>query len=231
MIMEIHLHDEYIIAQPLPDKIQLNLDYRNKKGLRLQLDWLCRFGNVKAILQLKKSLNLGDVTEHFKIVASKLLELEGTFTDGFDSNIKYLLNKKNWHLANCIQGKPPIALKKNCHQYAFDLHCFPVINQVPQALIKPFDADSPFKEFNPSSLGPLLSIPQLRDFIAMTIHVGDEADMELLKYAHILVEQTIDLLTTSLHVVENSGQSIQQIFLSVEQQLKQTKLDQHIRWN
>jgi hypothetical protein len=229
--MEIHLHDEYIIAQPLPDKIQLNLDYRNKKGLRLQLDWLCRFGNVKAILQLKKSLNLGDVTEHFKIVASKLLELEGTFTDGFDSNIKYLLNKKNWHLANCIQGKPPIALKKNCHQYAFDLHCFPVINQVPQALIKPFDADSPFKEFNPSSLGPLLSIPQLRDFIAMTIHVGDEADMELLKYAHILVEQTIDLLTTSLHVVENSGQSIQQIFLSVEQQLKQTKLDQHIRWN
>jgi hypothetical protein len=71
--MEIHLHDEYIIAQPLPDKIQLNLDYRNKKGLRLQSDWLCRFGKVKAILQLKKSLNLGDVTEHFKTVASKQL--------------------------------------------------------------------------------------------------------------------------------------------------------------
>jgi hypothetical protein len=92
--MEIHLHDGYIIAQPLPDKIQLNPDYRNKKGLRLQIDWLCRFGNVKVILQLKKSLNLGDVSEHFQIVASKLLELEGTFTDGFDSNIKYLLNKK-----------------------------------------------------------------------------------------------------------------------------------------
>jgi hypothetical protein len=51
--MEIHLHDGYIIAQPSPDKIQLNPDYRNKKGLRLQLDWLCRFGNVKAILRLK----------------------------------------------------------------------------------------------------------------------------------------------------------------------------------
>jgi len=218
--MEIHLHDGYIIAQPLPDKIQLNPDYRNKKGLRLQIDWLCRFGNVKVILQLKKSLNLGDVSEHFQIVASKLLELEGTFTDGFDSNIKYLLNKKNWYLANCIQSKPPIALKKSCHQYAFDLHCFPIVNQVPQALIKPFDAASPFKEFNPSSLGPLLSIPKLRDFIAMTIHYGDEADMELLKYAHILVEQIVDLLTSSLHVVENSGQSIHQIFLSVAQQLK-----------
>ena len=123
-----------------------------------------------------------------------------------------------------MQGKPAIALKKNCHKYAFNLHCFPIVNQLPQALIKPFDADSPFKEFNPSSLGPLLVIHKLRDFIAMTIHYGDEADMELLKYAHILLEQPTDLLTTSLHVVENSGQSIQQIFLSVKQQLKQTKL-------
>ena len=123
-----------------------------------------------------------------------------------------------------MQGKPAIALKKNCHKYAFNLHCFPIVNQLPQALIKPFDADSLFKEFNPSSLGPLLVIHKLRDFIAMTIHYGDEADMELLKYAHILLEQPTDLLTTSLHVVENSGQSIQQIFLSVKQQLKQTKL-------
>ena len=223
-MMKVHLHDRDIIAQPLLDKIELNLDYRNKEGLLLKLDWSCRFGNVKNILQLKRSLNLGDVSDHFQIVASKLLELEGTFTDGFDSNIKYLLNKENWRLTNCKLGKPAIALKKNCHQYAFDLHCFPIVNQAPQALIKPFDANSPFKEFNPSSLGPLLSIPKIKDFIAMTIHYGDEADMELLKYAHILLEQPTDLLTTSLHVVENSGQSIQQIFLSVKQQLKQTKL-------
>jgi hypothetical protein len=208
----------------LHDKIQLNLDYKNKERLFLQLDWTCRFGNVKAILQLKKSLNLGEVSNHFQIVANKLLELEGTFTDGFDNNITYLLNNKNWHLANCKQGKPSIALKKNCNQYAFDLHCFPIINNDPQALIKPFDADSPFKEFNPSIVGPLLSFPKLKDFIVVTIRCGDEADMELLKYAHILLEQLIDLLTTSLNVVENSGQSVQEIFLSVEQQLKELKL-------
>ena len=57
----------------------------------------------------------------------------------------------------------------------------------------------------------------------MTIRVGDEADFELLKYAHILVEQLMALLTTSLHVVENSGQSIQQIYLAVEQQIKDMK--------
>jgi hypothetical protein len=189
----------------------------------LQLDWTCRFGNVKAILQLKKSLNLGEVPDNFQIIASKLLELEGTFTDGFDNNIKYLLNKKNWYLANCKKGKPSIALKNHCNHYAFDLHCFPVVNNQPQALIKTFYVDSTFKEFNPSILGPLISIPKLSDFIALTTRCGDEADMELLKYAHILVIQLIDLLSTSLHIVENSGQSIQEIFLSVEQPLKEIK--------
>ncbi|WP_339725127.1 hypothetical protein [uncultured Paraglaciecola sp.] len=189
----------------------------------MQLDWTSHFGNVKAILQLKKSLNLGEIPDHFQIVANKLLELEGTFTDGFDNNIKYLLNKKNWNLTNCKQGKPPIVLKTHCNQYAFDLHCFPVVNDEPQAMIKPFDCNSPFKEFNPSSLGPLLSIPKLSDFMSVTIRCGDEADMELLKYAHMLLEQLLELLSTSLQVVENSGQSIQEVFLSIEQQLKTIK--------
>jgi hypothetical protein len=186
----------------------------------LELDWASRFGNVKAILQLKKSINLGEIPNHFQIVANKLKELEGTFTDGFDNNIKYLLNKKNWHLDNCISGKPPIVLKKHCNHYAFDLHCFPVVNDEPQAMIKPFDNNSPFKEFNPVTLGPLVSIPQLSDFISVTIRCGDDADMELLKYAHMLLEQLIDLLTQSLHVIENSGQSIQEVFMSIEQQIK-----------
>ena len=124
--VEAYVYYGDIIAQPLLDRIGLSRDYRNKERLILQLDWTCRFGNVKAILQLKKSLNLGEVPDHFQIIANKLLELEGTFTDGFDNNIQYLLNKKNWHLANCKQGKPSIALKTHCNHYAFDLYCFPI---------------------------------------------------------------------------------------------------------
>ncbi|WP_299076909.1 hypothetical protein [uncultured Paraglaciecola sp.] len=172
---------------------------------------------------MKKSLNLGEVPHHFQIIANKLLELEGTFSDGFDSNITYLLNKKNWNLTNCTDGKPPVILKKHCHQYAFDLHCFPVINDEPQAQIKPFAANSPFKEYNPASLGPVLSIPKLQDFIAITIRCGDEADIELLKYAHMLIEQLLQLLQASLQVIESSGQSIQGLFLSVEQEIKDMK--------
>jgi hypothetical protein len=196
---------------------------KDKEGQRSQLNWTCRFNNVKAILQLKKSLNLGDITQQFQLIANRLLELEGTFIDGFDNNIRYLLNQKNWNLANCKQGKPSIALKKYCNQYAFELFCFPIINDEPQVFIKPFDKNSSFKEFNPSSLGPLLSISKLNDFISLTVRCGDEADMELLKYAHTLTEQLIGLLSVSLHVVENSGESIEATFFTIERQIKQLK--------
>lgn len=190
----------------------------------MRLVWTCRFGNVKAILQLKKSLNLGEVPEHFQIIANKLFELEGTFTDGFDNNIKHLLNKKNWNLANCKQGKPTISLKKHCNRYGFDLFCFPIINNESQAIVKPFDENSPLKEFNPSSLGPLLSIPRLSDLVSVSVRCGDEADIELLKYAHTLIEQLIKLLSTSLHVAQNSGPTIKEVFFAAEKQLKDMKM-------
>ena len=71
----------------------------------MQLDWTCRFGSVQTILQLKKSLNLEEVTDHFPIIVDKLLQLEGTFTDGFDDNIKYLTITNNRYLTNCTQSK------------------------------------------------------------------------------------------------------------------------------
>lgn len=179
----------------------------------MQLDWTCKFGNVKEILQLKKSLNLGEIPKHFQIIANKLMELEGTFTDGFNNNIKYLLNQKNWNKANCQAGKPSIALTKHINQYAFDLHCLPIIASEPQIVVKAFDIASPFIDYNPANVGPLVSIPNLRDFIDSIIRYSDDADMELIKYAHMLIEQLIELLTKSLKVVENSGQSIKELYI------------------
>jgi hypothetical protein len=141
------------------------------------------------------------------------MELEGTFTDGFNNNIKYLLNQKNWNIANCQAGKPPIALTKHTNQYAFDLHCLPIVNSEPQIMIKAFDQASPFLDYNPANVGPLVSIPHLRDFIDVIIRFRDDADLELLKYAHMLIEQLIELLTKSLNVVENSGQSIKELYM------------------
>jgi hypothetical protein len=186
----------------------------------LQFDWNGRFGKVKPILQLKKSINLGDVPHNFHILANKLLELEGTFTDGFANNITFLLDQNNWQLKNCVDGKPQVVLRKHINPYAFDLHCFPIIRGEPQAVVKAFHPDSGFKQYDPAVVGPIVSLPKLGEFISMTIRCGDEADVELLKYAHMLMQQLTEFLTKSVNVIQNDGQSIQQVFEYFQQQLK-----------
>ncbi|WP_133469522.1 hypothetical protein [Paraglaciecola marina] len=182
-------------------------------------NWNCRFGSIKTITQLKKTINMGEIPNYYSLVANKLSELEGTFTDGFDNNIKYLLKKDNWQTGNLINGKPQVSLIKHLNAYSFDLHCFPIINDEPQMLVKPYDPLSPFKEFNPAVLGPLLRIPNLQEFINITIRFGDEADLELLKYTHMLVEQLVTLLKQNILVIENAGASIEEIYTESMTQL------------
>lgn len=188
----------------------------------MHLEWTCRFTKVKAIIQLKKTITLGVLPHSFNIVANTLQELEGTFTDGFNNNITYLLNQQNWQIDNCKHGKPQIALIRQMSQYAFDLHCFPIIAREPQAIVKAFHPASGFKEFNPAITGPLIRIPQLDNVIKTYIRCGDEADLELIKYAHILVEQLCDFLTQRLSVTDNCGQSIKSALLNAEQSAKTT---------
>ena len=190
----------------------------------MQQDWTCRLGNIKAINQLKKSINLGEIPTYYSLVATKLSDLEGTFTDGFDNNIKYLLNQKNWQVNNLVAGKPQVSLKKHLSDYAYDLHCFPIIDDEAQVVVNPFDPKSPFKEYNPAVIGPLVRSPNFSEFISMTIRIGDEADMELLKYAHMLIEQLTTLLNERITVVENTGLSIKDIFVDIQQQLNELKM-------
>lgn len=181
-------------------------------------DWTCRFNNVKAILQLKKSINFGDVSLNFETVAKTLKELEGTFTDGFENNIKYLLNKDNWntnHPNNLDHGKPKISLRSRMDEYAFELHCFPIVKDEAQAVVICNDPNSPFIEYNPASFGPLLKINGLSQLIDMTIRKGDDADMELIKYAHMMTEQLVALFSKRLSVTETSGNTVKEFFKSV----------------
>ncbi|MEP1551525.1 MAG: hypothetical protein ABJJ44_15335 [Paraglaciecola sp.] len=184
-------------------------------------NWNCRFGSIKTITQLKKTINMGEIPNYYSLVANKLYELEGTFTDGFDNNIKYLLKKDNWQSANLVNGKPQVSLIKHLNAYSFDLHCFPIINDEPQMLVKPYDPLSPFKEFNPAVLGPLLRIPNLQEFITVTLRLGDEADLELLKYTHMLIEQLIALLKQNILVMDDTGPSIKEIYTESMAQLNE----------
>jgi hypothetical protein len=183
----------------------------------LHTEWTCRFTEVKGIIQLKKTITLGVLPNTFNIVANKLQELEGTFTDGFSNNITHLLDQQNWQKKNCIQGKPQVALVRHITQYAYDLHCFPIIAGEPQAMVEAFHPRSGFKQFNPAITGPLIRIPQLESLIETYLKCGDEADLELIKYAHILVEQLGEYLQQKMLVTQNSGQSVQEVLMSAEQ--------------
>lgn len=183
----------------------------------MHIEWTCRFSKVKDIIQLKKAITLGVLPNSFNIVANKLLELEGTFTDGFSNNITHLLDAQNWQIKNCKQGKPQVALVRHINHYAYDLHCFPIIAGEPQAIVEAFHPGSGFKQFNPAISGPLIRIPQLESLIKTYVRCGDEADLELIKYAHIVVEQLSDFLQQKVKVTKNSGQTVQQELLSAEQ--------------
>ncbi len=171
-------------------------------------DWNCQYNDVKGILQRKRVINFGDVSLNFETVASKLKELEGTFVDGFDNNIKFLLNPKNWNPRNLTKNKPEISLRSRMDEYAFEVHCFPIIKGEPQAVVPPHSPYSPFVGYNPAGFGPLLKINGLGALMNMAANKGDEADFELIKYAHMMTEQLIDLFSHKLHVSEKSGQSI-----------------------
>ncbi|MGS2719952.1 hypothetical protein [Paraglaciecola aestuariivivens] len=190
----------------------------------MQQNWSIEYMDVKSIIQLKKTLTLGQVPDDFNIVANKLKELEGTFTDGFANNITYLLNPQNWQLKNCINGKPQVVLVQQITPYAFDLHCFPLINHEIQAMVKDYHPKSGFKEFNPASIGPIVRIPKLSELIELYIRCPDDADLALLKYAHMLIQQTIELIEQRLEVVEIRGLSIQKVATDIQQQIPQNQM-------
>ncbi len=116
-----------------------------------------------------------------------------------------------------------MSVRKCGNQHAVELCCYTMICNEARAVVKSSDKNSPFKDCNPSNLGPLLSIPKLSNFVSITVRCGDEADIELIKYTHILIEQLAHLLGTLLHVAENDGQTIKEIFFAAEKQLKDLK--------
>ncbi|MDU0354967.1 hypothetical protein RS130_14545 [Paraglaciecola aquimarina] len=176
-------------------------------------------------MQLKKSINFGDVSLNFQTVYNKLADLEGTFVDGFDNNIKYLLNSENWNPAKLVDGKPQVALKTRMDQYAFELHCFPIIRDEAQAVVIPNEPSSPFREYNPATFGPVLKINGLQDLINMMHRKGDDADMELIKYAHMMTEQLIGLFTHKLKVETQNGSSVKGFFTELEPETNESRVN------
>lgn len=177
--------------------------------------------NLKKVNAYKKNICWGDVPANYHLLAGSLGELDGILTHGFNNAYTELLNKKNWNLKllqgeKCVNGaytvkrKPQISLKHYYHENEYELHCFPVINgeKIYHQLIK--DPDCPFIQWLPSVSQRLFKISHLIQFISYAFNKGDDADMLLLKFAHLKVEHLITHLKESFEVIDIEGSNIKE---------------------
>ena len=174
---------------------------------------------LKDINAYKKKLTWGDVPAIYHMASSSIGELDGILTHGFDSAYKQVLNKNLWNLdflqaykdkrGNIqVKNKPKIALKHFFDENSYELYCYPIVEdeKIAHTLLK--HPLCPFENWTPESMSMLFRVKSLVSFITFSFKNGDIADLSLIKYAHIKVEELISHLRESFEIVSIEGYSI-----------------------
>jgi len=175
--------------------------------------------DLKEITAYKKKLSWGDVPSIFQMAQGSISELDGTLTHGFDNAFKQLLNKSNWNLALLesyvdqdgnmqVKQKPKIALKHVYDEQSYELHCYPIVQGERLNISLSKHPYCPFEIWVPESMRMLFRINNLIAFILYSFQRGDEADIALIKYAHLKVSHLITILSESFEVVDIIGYNI-----------------------
>jgi len=175
--------------------------------------------SLKEINAYKNKLNWGEVPTIYRMASSSLSELEGILTHGFDSAFKQILNKELWNLSLLdsykdslgelqVKNRPKIALKHRYTEQNYELLCYPIVDgeRINHSLLK--HPLCPFINWHVESMRMLFRVNGLLGFITFAFQRGDEADMALIKYAHIQIEQLISILNESFDVVDIIGYSL-----------------------
>jgi len=174
---------------------------------------------LKEINAYKKKLNWGEVPAIYHMATSTIGELDGILTHGFDSAYKRIFNKNQWNLTFLqafkdnegniqVAKKPKISLKHYFDEQNYELHCYPIVQgeRLSGSSIK--NPLCPFENWQPESMRMLFRISSLVSFIVYSFQGGDEADMALIKHAHLRVEELISILRESFEIVDIIGYSI-----------------------
>jgi len=174
---------------------------------------------LREINAYKKSLNWGELPPVYRLAANAVSDLDGILTHGFNNAYKALFDKKNWNLAllegyidnqNNIQvnRKPKIALSHVYTNETYELHCLPIVNneKVRGSLIK--HSGCPFIMWTPETMQIIIRLNALVSFITYAFRKGDTADMSLIKFAHLKVEQSILKLRESFDITDIIGYNI-----------------------
>ncbi|QOL25182.1 hypothetical protein LP316_12865 [Thalassotalea sp. LPB0316] len=187
--------------------------------------------NLKEINAYKRKLNWGEVPAIYHMVASSIGEVDGILTHGFDSAYKQILNKNTWNLKLLggerlptgeivVQNKPQIALRHTYNKMGYELHCFPIAlnEKVNRTLVK--SPHCPFKEWHPETMRMLFRVNSLPSYLFFTHENGDEADVELVKYAFRTVSRLIKILEEDFEIVEIRGYSIAEFYKEVDHRIR-----------
>ncbi|GAB5379282.1 MAG: hypothetical protein Alis3KO_12690 [Aliiglaciecola sp.] len=178
---------------------------------------------LREINRLKQKITFGNVPAFYHAVSTSLGLAEGMFRYGFENSLDLVLNQGNWN-PKMLEGKdgelgstiftqsPRLSIYKVFTHRGFEIHCIPWMKnrEVDTELIN--HPDMEFKRWIPSTMKVLFRIAQLHTFVQSYFDVGDEADLELIKYAHNITEDFIEDLQTKLNVKKVHGISIKAFF-------------------
>jgi len=182
---------------------------------------------LKEITAYKKKLNWGEIPTVYHMLASSLGELDGILIHGFDSAFKQLLDPNSWNL-NLLGGtrdedgfivlkeKPKISLQHVYDDNTYELHCYPVIQGERFEGAARGEALCPFVIWQPETMRILFRVSSLVSFMVYNFQRGDDADLELIKFAHFKVHQLINLLKESFEVTEVKGYSIAEFYTEIK---------------
>ncbi|GAB2676994.1 hypothetical protein [Aliiglaciecola aliphaticivorans] len=178
---------------------------------------------LRDINRLKQKITFNNVPAFYHAVSTSLGLAEGMFRYGFENSLDDLLDQSNWNpqtleslpgQLNSIDfvSSPRVSIYKVFTHRGFEVHCIPWMKnqEVDRELIN--HPDMEFKRWRPSSMKVLFRIAQLHTFIQSYFDIGDEADLELIKYAHNISEDFIDDLQKKLNVVKVHGISVRSLF-------------------
>lgn len=185
---------------------------------------------LREINRLKHRITFGNTPAFFHAVSTSLGLAEGLFRYGFENSLDTLLDKRNWNLRllgghtdamgeyHCEQG-PRLSVYKLFNKEGFEIHCIPWLGQDEIDSEYLNHPKMEFKHWNPLTMKVIFRIANLHTFIHMYFEHGDQADLELIKYAHNISEAFIDDLQSKLNVVKVHGVSVKGFFDYVEKKL------------
>lgn len=186
---------------------------------------------LREINLLKRKITFNNIPAFYHSVATSLGMAEGMFKYGFENSLDTLLDKRNWNLdllggeddgfGNIQCGTPPrISIYKLFTVHGFEIHCIPWLGQ------KEVDRDLnrheqfEFKYWRAGSMKVVFRIAKLHTFIRMYFEHGDEADLQLIRFAHNLTEDFIEQLQPKFRTQKVYGVSVKNFFDFADKKLK-----------